>query len=229
MGNYTYTLIVSDNKGAKGTDSVIIHVNKKIIANKKPTANAGGDQTITAGESITLIGKGTDTDGSIRTYQWTQDSKVVSKSATLKLNNLSTGDYTYTLTVTDNKGSQDSDKVMVHVKANTVEPLATIKVNIHDIQCVTVAGMHLRLESTLTGSTTGQGPLYISQYTQANCSGSVTSLPSFIDSPTTATYIITNITNIGGRKRTGTMTVTALSQTRSGSVNIDANGNVSRQ
>jgi hypothetical protein len=74
---------------------------------------------------------------------------------------------------------------------------------------------------------TGSGPLYITRYKKAKCLGGVTSLPSYIPSVTTATYVISNIVSIGSGMRTGTMTVTALSQSRSAKVNIDQNGNVS--
>ena len=42
--------------------------------NQPPVANAGPDQTVTAGESVTLAGSGTDVDGTIVSYAWTQVS-----------------------------------------------------------------------------------------------------------------------------------------------------------
>jgi PKD repeat protein len=162
----------------------------------------------------------------MKSYQWSQGNKVLNNSATLVLNNLLAGTYTYTLTVTDSKNIKDSDSVTITVKSKA-QP-ATIKVNIHENRCLTYAGMHLRLESTITGGVTGQGPLHITRYTEANCGGSITALPSFIPSDATVTYEITNITDIGEGKRTGTMTVNSLGQKKSSTIYIDANGNVSQ-
>jgi hypothetical protein len=224
VGTHNYTLTVTDNKGAKNSDSVKITIKEKPKTNQSPIANAGADRTITEGQAVTLKGSGKDADGTIKSYLWTQGKAVLSRKATLLLQNLVIGTHNYTLTVTDNKGAKSSDSVIVTVKA---KPLATIKVNLHEERCVTVYGMHLQLVSTVKGGVTGSGPLYITRYKKAKCLGGVTSLPSYIPSVTTATYVISNIVSIGSGMRTGTMTVTALSQSRSAKVNIDQNGNVS--
>jgi len=226
VGRYIYTLTVTDNEGAKGEDSVTVVVKEKVVQNQLPVANAGEDQTIVEGQNITLKGSAQDTDGSIQSYQWTEDGKVLSVKETLERNNLLAGRYTYTLTVTDNEGAQDSDNVMVTVEA---KPLASIKVNLSGERCTTAFGLHLRLVSTLTGGITGGGPVQISRYAAANCSGGIIDLPSALPSSASATYVITNIVEIGNRKRTATITISALSQTESTQVNIDENGNVSEQ
>ncbi|KAG1661952.1 Dyslexia-associated protein KIAA0319 [Nymphon striatum] len=64
----TFRLTVTDNDGATNTD--IIDIEVVAIANNPPTANAGLDQTVTTGESVTLQGSGIDSDGSIIAYQW---------------------------------------------------------------------------------------------------------------------------------------------------------------
>ena len=43
-------------------------------ANDAPTADAGENQTVGEGASVTLAGSGTDPEGEALTYRWTQDS-----------------------------------------------------------------------------------------------------------------------------------------------------------
>jgi N-acetylneuraminic acid mutarotase len=66
----TFQLTVADNHGLTNTSSCIVNVT---WVNQPPVANAGGDQTKNAGETVTLNGAGsTDNDDGIASYQWTQ-------------------------------------------------------------------------------------------------------------------------------------------------------------
>lgn len=67
----TFRLTVTDNDNATATDQTVITV---LAGNAKPSANAGSDQTVTALNSVSLAGSGSDPDGSITSYQWTQTS-----------------------------------------------------------------------------------------------------------------------------------------------------------
>ena len=72
---------VTDNKSAIAADTVQVTVN---TGNTPPAANAGSDQSITLPiNSVSLNGKGTDTDGSIATYKMDRSFKghTVSGSA----------------------------------------------------------------------------------------------------------------------------------------------------
>jgi hypothetical protein len=60
-GIYVFRLTVTDNGGATGTDNVTVTVNAP--PNIAPTANAGSDVTLTSVNSTTLLGSGTDADG----------------------------------------------------------------------------------------------------------------------------------------------------------------------
>ncbi|WP_428739878.1 PKD domain-containing protein [Sulfurimonas sp.] len=90
-------------------------------ANAIPTANAGADQTVTAGATVTLNGlASSDSDGSIVSYVW-KDSQgnVVSESVDYTFFTLSSTQnqesFTYTLTVTDNNDATATDSVVVTI------------------------------------------------------------------------------------------------------------------
>ena len=119
-GEYVFRLTVTDNSGAKGSDDVKVTVNA--AANKAPASSAGSDKTITLPtNSVQLTGSGTDTDGTITGYQWTQVSGPNTSTfsnpttATATASGLVAGDYVFRLTVTDNDGANGSDEVKVTV------------------------------------------------------------------------------------------------------------------
>ena len=91
--------------------------------NAAPTANAGGDQTVSEQSTVTLSGSGTDSDGTIASYSWTQTSGV-----SVTLNNATSQAPSFVapetldpitlqfeLTVTDNEGATAKDQVAVAV------------------------------------------------------------------------------------------------------------------
>ena len=91
-------------------------------ANQAPTANAGAAQTITLPTaSVTLSGSGTDADGSITAYQWSQVSGPANASfsnanaAQTSASNLVQGTYTFRLKVTDNGGLSATSDVSITV------------------------------------------------------------------------------------------------------------------
>ena len=96
---------------------------------KPPTANAGGDKTIYLPTNrVVLKGSGSDPDGTIKKYRWTQSSGP--STATLDGENtreltarrLKEGVYIFKLTVEDNDGLKDSDDVKVTVEPPQNEP-----------------------------------------------------------------------------------------------------------
>lgn len=102
-------------------------------ANKAPIANAGGNKTLTLpNNSINLVGSGTDSDGTIASYQWTKISGpnatlTDANKSTLKLTNLVEGSYKFKLTVKDNQGATGSAEAIVNVLPNTSVPPITNK------------------------------------------------------------------------------------------------------
>ena len=127
-GVYVFYLTVTDNNGGTGSDSVIIMVNS--AANLPPVSNPGASISLTLPTNTTFLdGTGSyDPDGTITTYSWTQISGpntptiVGANTATLDLGGLIVGQYTYQLTVTDNKGATSSAQVKVKVAAGANQP-----------------------------------------------------------------------------------------------------------
>ena len=124
-GIYQFELTVKDKKGAIGKDTVQVRVNP--AANMAPTANAGSDKTITLPTNwVTFNGSGTDSDGTIASYQWAKISGPSGgtinngNSSSATANNLSEGVYQFELTVKDNKAAMGKDtvKLVVNPAAN---------------------------------------------------------------------------------------------------------------
>lgn len=93
-----------------------------VLSNTAPTANAGADKVITLPVSTTsLSGSGNDPDGTITSYQWTQQSGPSSATMTaatspvLNVTGLLAGTYVFRLKVTDNGGLTGTDDVTVTV------------------------------------------------------------------------------------------------------------------
>jgi hypothetical protein len=126
-----FELTVRDNGGLTDTDTVIVNVSN---VNQAPTADAGPDQTVGEGESVTLNGSNSsDPDGTIASYSWTQTGGVaVSLSSrltarpTFKAPNVGPGgvSLSFQLTVTDNEGLQATDSCIVNVSWVNLAPTA---------------------------------------------------------------------------------------------------------
>lgn len=131
QGTYQFELRVTDNLGAIDRDTVVITVNAP--GNIPPVANAGPDQTITLPtNSVTVTGSGTDSDGTIASYQWTKlaggptNYNIVSPTqAQTVINTLEQGTYQFELRVTDNLGAIGRDTITIIVNAaGNIPPVA---------------------------------------------------------------------------------------------------------
>src|SRR5665213_2354471 len=208
-GTYTFQLTVTDNLGATGTSTVNVTVN----ANIPPVANAGTNQTLPVGTaSTTLTGSGTDADGTVASYSWKQTAgttvTITSPNApTTTVTGLTTGTYTFQLTVIDNLGATGTSTVNVTVNAN-IPPVANAGTN-QTLPAGTTA-------TTLNGTGTDADGTVASYAWKQTAGTTVT-----ITSPNAATTTVTGLT-------TGTytfqLTVTDnLGATSTSTVNVTVN------
>ncbi|MDE3185020.1 MAG: hypothetical protein KGM16_16530, partial [Bacteroidota bacterium] len=125
QGVYQFQLIVTDNQGATATSTTQITVK---TTNIPPVANAGSDQTINLPtNSINLSGSGSDVDGTISSYSWSEISGIAatitnSLSDTAIVTGLTQGNYQFELTVKDDKGATGKDTVKITVNPAANKP-----------------------------------------------------------------------------------------------------------
>ncbi|MBU2969551.1 PKD domain-containing protein, partial [Pseudoalteromonas sp. C2R02] len=123
----TFELIVTDNENLSASDRVQISVNPK---NEAPSSNAGDNQTVDEQVTVILSGEGTDSDGSIVSYAWSQVS-----GTSVNLNNSGSQQASFTapvlteaevltfeLIVTDNENLSASDRVQISVNPKNEAP-----------------------------------------------------------------------------------------------------------
>ncbi|MBX2955392.1 MAG: gliding motility-associated C-terminal domain-containing protein [Cyclobacteriaceae bacterium] len=129
-GTYVVRITATDNSGATGSEEATVTV---VGSNQSPIANAGTNITLTLPTNSTnIVGSGSDPDGSITSYLWTQvngpNTATITNgsSPTVTVSNLVQGVYTFRLTVTDNNGATGFANVTVTVNAAPVNnpPLA---------------------------------------------------------------------------------------------------------
>ena len=119
-----------NDKAGKASNVATISITV-VAVNNPPVASAGPDKTITLPvNSVILNGSGTDSDGSIASYLWTQVSGGAAtltnaNTANLTASGLQAGSYVFRLTVTDNQGTPGSDDATVTVNpAGNAAPVA---------------------------------------------------------------------------------------------------------
>jgi hypothetical protein len=134
-GQYTFELTVTDDKGAASKVQIKVTVN--VAVNQPPVANAGSNQNITLPvNTINLDGSASsDADGSIVSYKWVKISGgagTIASDAVAKttVSGLVAGQYTFELTVTDNKGATSKAQIKVTVNAAVNQsPVANAGIN----------------------------------------------------------------------------------------------------
>jgi hypothetical protein len=115
-GTYYFRLTVTDNKGAAKHDDMKLTITS---GNMAPQVSAGADQR-TSNSGITLVGRASDEDGYIASWQWKKLSGPAvplshANSSKLWVSDLAPGTYYFRLTVKDNKGTERSDDVKLIV------------------------------------------------------------------------------------------------------------------
>lgn len=204
-GGYTFQVLVTDNGGLTAIATVPVTVFPAVPNPVSPTANAGSDSTITLPKNtVTLIGSGTDPDGTIAGYAWVKFSGpsasiVNPNSPTTRVENLVAGNYVFRLTVTDNDGSIGSDDVNVIV-------LPVPSVNVNAGRDRTFFGGTIQLVGSVPAGATGitwtkfSGPAGGTIASPNTASTSVTGLAN-------GTYVFRLSATVGGSPTTDDVTV----------------------
>ena len=130
---FTFKVTVSDGADATDTDTVSITVHDiSTPVNNPPEADAGDDQTVTEGDTVTLDATASvDVDvGDSLTYQWTQESPdlpIITLSGftatqpTFTAPEVDTATvFTFMLTITDEHGSAASDNVIIKIHPGSI-------------------------------------------------------------------------------------------------------------
>ncbi|MFT3979377.1 MAG: PKD domain-containing protein [Ferruginibacter sp.] len=174
-GTYQLELTVTDNKGATAKDSMLL------IVNALPVANAGSNTSITLPTStVTLSGAASsDADGTIVSYSWQKVaggsvSIATAGAAQTTISFTTAGNYTFELTVTDNRGASSKDSVDVTVLPVPAVTTKNIRVNVYG----------------------GTNPYNNSQWNNWNVAGALTSA-KFNYEDGTASNVNANITDYG--------------------------------
>jgi dienelactone hydrolase len=215
-GTYSFNVTVTDNQNATATDQVVVVVNPS--TNQAPVVNAGTDQTITLpANQVSLTATASDTDGSIASYAWSKISGPAATltnttSQTLSVTSLTSGTYTFNVTVTDNLNATASDQIVVIVNPSANQAPV---VNAGTDQTITLPVNQVSLTATAS-DTDGN----IASYVWSKISGPAATLTN-ASTPTlsvtgmnsTGTYSFTvKVTDNQGATATDQVTVIVKSQ-----------------
>ncbi len=131
----TFTLTVKGAGELEDSDTCTVTVRGQEQPNQAPVADAGDDQTVDEGSTVTLDGSASyDPDGTIASYQWTQTGgpTVTLSDPTATQSTFVTppvdadgAELTFELTVTDEDGLQSTDEVSVMVSDNGINGFPT--------------------------------------------------------------------------------------------------------
>ena len=129
-GVYSADLVVNDGTENSPADSVVITAN---VGNTAPVANAGPDQSVATGDTVTLDSSASsDADSDPLTYSWSITSKPAGSAASLSdpgaamptFTADAAGDYVAQLIVNDGMIDSPADTVVIHTANGNSAPIA---------------------------------------------------------------------------------------------------------
>jgi len=130
-----FQLTVTDGTGLESADTCVVNVVNVISSDIPPVADAGADQTVNEGSTVTLDATHSyDHDGSIVSYRWTQvggiavtlsNPMAATTTFTAPAVNWKGNLLTFELTVTDDNGLQSTDSCTVAVEDTRIDTTST--------------------------------------------------------------------------------------------------------
>jgi len=131
-GNYTVALMVMDNSGLTGSTTINVSV---MQPNLGPTAIASASPgSGYAPLSVTLNGANSyDTDGTIVSYQWNFGDGTTGSGATVSHVYQYVGNYTATLTVTDDRGATSSASTAIQSQQDPSKVMSVASISLSSV------------------------------------------------------------------------------------------------
>jgi hypothetical protein len=220
-GNFVATLTVNDGTSNSNPSSITVVASASSLSDTPPVANAGANQTVTAGSTVQLNGSASsDPDGSALTYQWSMQTKPSGSAAALSnstaVNPTFKADLagTYTISLIVNDGTLSSSPSTVTVTANpaaVAPPVANAGTNQTVKQGATVQlngsassdpnGLTLTYSWTLTTKPSGSA---------AALSNPTTAKPTFTADVAGSFVASLTVSNGSSSSSPSTVTVTAV-------------------
>jgi PKD repeat protein len=132
VGSHTITFEVQDDAddwSAPDSETVVIQA---VGVNAPPTASIDSiaPNPATEGDTVIFAGSGSDSDGSVVNYRWSEGAVVLSTSASFSTSTLAVGSHTITFEVQDDAddwSAPDSETVVIQAVGANEPPTATIQ------------------------------------------------------------------------------------------------------
>ncbi|MHC1742389.1 MAG: PKD domain-containing protein [Syntrophobacteraceae bacterium] len=220
----TFQLTVRDRGNQAATDACTVTVRPAGSSNQAPVANAGADQTVTAGSSVTLNGSGsTDPDDGIASYAWTQTgtpavtlTNATAANATFSAPQVSSATVlTFQVRVTDRSGASSSDTCTVRVNPPTTPPAGGAPIANAGLDLIVLPGTINNLDGFYSSDPDGDIVSYAWEQTggpEVTLSDATAMSPIF-QAPTTPSTLAFRllVTDRSGRQGSDACTVTVTS------------------
>lgn len=219
QGLYVFRLTVTDNLGAKSHSRAEVEITSTTTANKLPVPVVGATRFITLPvNSLQLSAAGSaDPDGTIASYQWSQESgpfnAIITNANTTAptISALQKGSYYFKLKVTDNAGAFTTTYQQVYVDGVAALPNVAPIANADSLPPITLPSNQVTLNGSKSFDTDGTITGYSWSQVSGPSSATITNgntATATASNLVAGTYIFSMIiTDNSGLKDTATSTV----------------------